>query len=184
MTWLSLAIGLIIALPVIAYVARPLFTPARLLYATDDSRLGDLLARKDTVLSNIKEIEFDHQTGKLNTEDYTQYNQRLRGQALSLLKRIDQIAPGAGDLDTQLEAAIAARRKVAAAPVSDAAAATAASVTEIAGTDDATTKQATEAGGAKEVVMQRSASFCHHCGAPVEPGDRFCRACGTRLREE
>ncbi|MGE5071906.1 MAG: zinc ribbon domain-containing protein, partial [Anaerolineae bacterium] len=26
--------------------------------------------------------------------------------------------------------------------------------------------------------------YCHQCGARAEPGDRFCRVCGTRLRAE
>ncbi|MGE5072107.1 MAG: zinc-ribbon domain-containing protein, partial [Anaerolineae bacterium] len=24
--------------------------------------------------------------------------------------------------------------------------------------------------------------YCHQCGARAQPGDRFCRVCGTRLR--
>jgi hypothetical protein len=26
--------------------------------------------------------------------------------------------------------------------------------------------------------------YCHQCGKRAEAGDRFCRSCGTRLREE
>lgn len=27
------------------------------------------------------------------------------------------------------------------------------------------------------------AVFCHHCGQPAQPGDVFCRKCGTRLKQ-
>ncbi len=30
----------------------------------------------------------------------------------------------------------------------------------------------------------KEAIYCHQCGARAEPGDRFCRVCGTRLRSE
>jgi uncharacterized membrane protein YvbJ len=26
-------------------------------------------------------------------------------------------------------------------------------------------------------------AFCHKCGAELQPGDRFCAACGTEVRE-
>lgn len=28
-----------------------------------------------------------------------------------------------------------------------------------------------------------AAAFCHHCGQPAQPGDVFCRKCGTRLKQ-
>ncbi len=30
----------------------------------------------------------------------------------------------------------------------------------------------------------KAAVYCHQCGARAEPGDQFCRVCGTRLRNE
>ncbi|MCX8061973.1 MAG: zinc ribbon domain-containing protein [Anaerolineales bacterium] len=31
-------------------------------------------------------------------------------------------------------------------------------------------------------VIPEGAVYCHHCGKRALPGDRFCRACGTKLR--
>jgi hypothetical protein len=31
-------------------------------------------------------------------------------------------------------------------------------------------------------VIPEGAVYCHHCGKRAMPGDRFCRACGTKLR--
>ena len=38
---------------------------------------------------------------------------------------------------------------------------------------------------AKANAAQNSAAagFCHHCGQPAQPGDVFCRQCGTRLKQ-
>lgn len=32
-------------------------------------------------------------------------------------------------------------------------------------------------------VIPEGAVYCHHCGKRAQPGDRFCRACGTKLRQ-
>lgn len=32
-------------------------------------------------------------------------------------------------------------------------------------------------------VIAEGATYCHHCGKRAMPGDRFCRACGTKLRQ-
>lgn len=37
---------------------------------------------------------------------------------------------------------------------------------------------------ASQTLAERAAVYCHQCGKRAEPGDRFCRACGTRLRRE
>jgi len=36
--------------------------------------------------------------------------------------------------------------------------------------------------GALTSVQRSSDVYCHQCGARAEPGDKFCRVCGTRLR--
>ncbi len=173
MLWLTIGLALLAAAVAVIYVARPLFAPARPLHETDDSPVGELMARKDTVLNNIKEIEFDYRTGKLNEEDYTRYNHRLRQQALSLIKRIDQLAPEVGDLEAELEAAIASQRvivdnKPLTVPAMGAAVKTAAAPS---------TAPATAA-----TVAPSNGRFCHECGAAVAPDDNFCGACGTKLR--
>lgn len=35
-----------------------------------------------------------------------------------------------------------------------------------------------------QMAAGETAVYCHQCGKRAEPGDRFCRACGTRLRSE
>ena len=40
-----------------------------------------------------------------------------------------------------------------------------------------------EPSGVQEITTE-NAVYCHQCGKRAEPGDRFCRSCGTRLRTE
>ncbi len=35
----------------------------------------------------------------------------------------------------------------------------------------------------KEAQAEESEIYCHQCGQRARPGDRFCRVCGTRLRQ-
>jgi hypothetical protein len=164
MLWLTIGLGLLVTVGAIYYVARPLFAPARPLQETDDSPLGELVARKDAVLLSIKEIEFDYRTGKLNEADYKRYNHRLRQQAISLIKRIDDLAPDVSDLEAELEAAIADQRQVADAVLASA-------------LPPAKLRQS-----ATSAANGSRPSFCHNCGAAIEPDDNFCAACGEKLR--
>jgi zinc ribbon protein len=36
----------------------------------------------------------------------------------------------------------------------------------------------------RKETQAKTEIYCHQCGARAEPGDRFCRVCGTRLRLE
>jgi hypothetical protein len=36
----------------------------------------------------------------------------------------------------------------------------------------------------RDEVTDGEAIYCHQCGKRAQPGDRFCRTCGTRLRKE
>lgn len=36
--------------------------------------------------------------------------------------------------------------------------------------------------GTRPPAASTAAQFCHHCGQPVDDGDRFCRACGTPVK--
>ncbi len=155
MLWLTIGLAILVAVVTIYYVARPLLQEQRSLQSTDDDALGELIARKDTVLLNIKEVEFDYRTGKLNEEDYQRYNVRLRQQAVSLIKQIEKLAPDIGDLNSELETAIAAERQVKSQP-------TATPVAQPASTG--------------------TPRFCHHCGVAISEDDNFCAACGTKVR--
>lgn len=52
---------------------------------------NDLVERKESIYSAIKEIEFDYQMGKLSDEDFKALRQQYKDEAVNLLKKIDQV---------------------------------------------------------------------------------------------
>lgn len=154
MTGLTFAIALALSLLAIGYVLRPLLDSRPMPIVPDDDRLTELLARKDSVMTAIKDLEFDYRLGKLTEADYQRYDQRLRRQAIAYMKQIEAIAPESTEMDATLEAEVARRRKT------NAAGAPRPPETILLCPDchqpiDATHK------------------FCPHCGASVTPDNRI-----------
>ena len=92
---LALVLGAALALAVVVFVARPfLREPAP---ATDrldepgelERRRLELVEERDRALAALKELEFDHRTGKITDEDYRREIGPLRQQAASALRALD-----------------------------------------------------------------------------------------------
>lgn len=98
------------------YIMRPFFKPD--VSGSDlPTPQDDLLAQKEALLEQIRSLEFDHDTGKLPDEEYHEQRADLVQQAADILRQIDALdsaesstTPSA-DLDDQIEAAVARRRK-------------------------------------------------------------------------
>ncbi len=168
MVVISLILVSIIAVLAFIYVAEPLRKPSTTLRADEDDELVDLIQRKDVVLRNIKEVEFDYHTGKLSEADYEAYNQRMRQQAIGLIRQIEKRSPEVAGLDAEMETLIASRRKTKTAVASS-----------VNGTPPAPAKSAAAA-----TVKETDVIFCHECGAKAKTSDKFCAQCGTALRVE
>jgi hypothetical protein len=56
----------------------------------------ELLAEKKALLRALKDIEFDHQMGKMSDEDAAQLQRYYRSRAIEVLKAIDTIEHGDG----------------------------------------------------------------------------------------
>lgn len=156
--WLTLILALLISLAALFYVIGPLVAKQPPLLQVEDERLTDLLARKDRAVRAIKELEFDHQVGKIDAEDYQRLNQRLSRQAITLIQQVEQITPASATLDEQLEAEIAQRRQA--------------------------KPPTTSTISAKPVNLPATAAatvtrFCTECGARIDTNFKFCANCGT-----
>ncbi|MBI4537432.1 MAG: hypothetical protein HY712_05695 [candidate division NC10 bacterium] len=70
----------------------------------------DLLARKEAALSALKELEFDYGTRKLSREDYEELRAVYRVEAAEILELMDRGGNPSRDLDTLIDAEVAAWR--------------------------------------------------------------------------
>lgn len=59
-------------------------------------RLDRLYARRDNLLSDIKDLEFDREMGKVSEKDFADISARYRREAVSVLKDIDFMQRGDG----------------------------------------------------------------------------------------
>jgi hypothetical protein len=63
------------------------------------AELQELLGEKQTLYVAIKELEFDHQAGKLALEDYQQTRRSYELRAVALMVQIDRLSEGSGTKD-------------------------------------------------------------------------------------
>jgi hypothetical protein len=91
----ALILGAVLALLAVLYVARPFLrepapTSDRLdeLGADERARL-ELVEERDRALAALKELEFDHRTGKVTDEDYRAEIGPLRRRAAEALKALE-----------------------------------------------------------------------------------------------
>lgn len=97
---LALVLGALLAIVAVLVVARPfLREPAPL-----DDRLGvlddlerrrlELAEERDRALAALKELEFDHRTGKISDEDYRTQVGPLRRRAAEALRALEARTEG------------------------------------------------------------------------------------------
>ena len=119
----GLLITLVLSLAALAIVARPLLRPARRERAAAENlrRQRDRLAAYyERVLTNIRDLDEDMATGKINQGDYEAEREAWAGRGIRLLRAQDQLERegclgGGGDdaarIDQAIEEAIAAYRE-------------------------------------------------------------------------
>jgi len=95
MGW-ALAVGAVLAVVAVFFVARPFLrdpTPAsdRLDELAPEARERLALAEeRDRALAALKELEFDHRTGKISDEDYRAQVGPLRRRAAEVLRALER----------------------------------------------------------------------------------------------
>jgi hypothetical protein len=93
---LALAVAAMLAVAIVVFVARPFLrdpSPAsdRLDELSPEARLRLTLAEeRDRALAALKELEFDHRTGKVSDDDYRAQVGPLRRRAAETLRALDQ----------------------------------------------------------------------------------------------
>ncbi|MFL5964317.1 MAG: hypothetical protein ACJ757_15645 [Gaiellaceae bacterium] len=100
MTVVAIVLGVVVAAGAVLLVAWPFLREP---VAVDDrldapgpeeARRLELLDERDRVLAALKELEFDHRTGKIGDEDYASQIGPLRRSAAAALRAIDGYRAG------------------------------------------------------------------------------------------
>jgi hypothetical protein len=119
---IEIVVGLLIILAVAAWVVMPL-RRARLTRAAIEStpaaqRLENLLFEREAALLAIRDLELDHEMGKLSDSDFAELDSRYRAHAIEILKELDalgvaapDIEPADASLDAWIERAVAEARQ-------------------------------------------------------------------------
>ncbi len=149
---LLLVVAFVVALPVIERKGRREMTMGE----TDR-----LIARREDVLTALRDLDFDHATGKISDEDYAPQRAVLVAEGTDVLKQLDSQGTRHRPKDDGIEGLVAARRR-----------------SKVAGAQDPIEAQIE----ARRQRKSASASACPSCATPVEAADRFCKKCGWTLR--
>ena len=90
----ALVLGALLAVAAVVFVARPLLRegPEETLETPEPRRL-ELAEELDRALAALKELEFDHRTGKVSDEDYRSMVGELRRAAADALRALDSGTP-------------------------------------------------------------------------------------------
>lgn len=152
-------IAIVAALVVVAYVAQPFFAPN---LRRDDGLKGReiaglqdrsaLLEERNRLYRTIKELDMDHQTGKVNEQEYADQRYQLMAQSVEVVQQIDALGQALPPEEDPIERAIRAAR-----------------------TGEPTVIET------PEPTAPAAARFCPQCGTPAKPGDQFCGNCGASL---
>ena len=111
--------------------------------------------RKLQIYAGIRELGFDYRMDKLEQADYDVEVERLKAEAIGVVRQIDELRRQPPRGPDELEAEIAAFRQQL--------------------DDPSTTANDDES-------KDEAGQFCTQCGTPGGREDRFCAACGNQLR--
>ena len=164
-------VSIFFTLGILIFVGLFLYAPfieRRAQHVTEDEQeLSALLAERERTLSSLQELESDYSLGKVPEEDYPAQRAGLLQTGAEILRKLDEISSqrAPDDKDTQLELAIASRRKNGIGK----------SAERI--DEEIESMISSRRMGRKE----KSVGFCPKCGKPVMASDKFCPACGKAL---
>ena len=150
MTTGSIFLGFALFVLVLIFLIQPLFMANR----EQPLRLGRreaLLLQKDALLEEIRQLDFEHETGKVPDDVHAAQRAYLVAAAADALAALDALPEAAAsattalpdDMAAQIEAAVARLRRQ-----------------------------------TPPAAANSRAGFCTQCGAPLDAHDKFCAGCG------
>ncbi|MBF0171205.1 MAG: hypothetical protein HQK87_08980 [Nitrospinae bacterium] len=79
-----------IALPLMGRFGRPAAE------GVTEGELSELLYKKDAVYTALKDLDFDHRTGKIDRADYEEMKRQFETDAMSVIATIETLQAGGG----------------------------------------------------------------------------------------
>jgi zinc-ribbon domain len=160
------SILLLLALLVLvgAFVASPLRNREhRQTPGEENIEISELLAERERILDALAELDFDNEMGKVPDDLYPMQREALVKRGAAVLKLLDERLPASVEAGKPA----VARSAPASAPV-----------------DDPIEALILARRSAKPIDIAKNdtkTKFCPNCGVKLQPGDRFCAACGQKL---
>ncbi len=106
----SILIAVGLALLVGAFIARPLLAPNQRTPIPPHLPTA-LIVERESILAALRELDFDHTTGKVADEDYAPQRAALVARGVAILQQLDELASAPSrSVEDQLEAEVRARR--------------------------------------------------------------------------
>lgn len=155
----SIFIGLVLFGAALVYVSLP-FRQKRLKRAGSATANVQPKKQRETILSALRDLDFDFKTGKISEEDYTPLRTRLMAEAAQCIEAEEKE-------EERLEALIQNRR---------AAQQQGAKCTHCDAPVEAGQRFCSKCGSA---VNNES---CPSCGKKIRAGDLFCSSCGNKIQ--
>ena len=109
----EIAVIVIMAVGLVVWVGEPLVRGRRVRDAAEDARrdaIERLILQKETLYTAIRDLDFDHQTGKVDAEDHAVLRHQMEEEAAVVLRDLDLADPSA-DIDFAAEQHILAYRQ-------------------------------------------------------------------------
>ena len=161
----AILIGITMLVVAVPIVIKPLLNDKSIESSNPaETGLDNLGDRHSELLLALRDLDFDHQIGKVTEEDYVALRESLLIQAATALETREKRD---AEQDARLEEAIRLRRE-----------------------KQSNTRTCGQCGAALEVADH----FCRACGNPTEttcpkcgekmhPNDLYCNSCGTKMTE-
>lgn len=163
----------LLVIGIIAFIAYPLFRPARGKLAASENALDALIAQRDATYDALRDLDFDFQLGKLSKVDYDALRDKYKARAAYILQQIDtltgmRVGTNGKDAEAQIEEQVAQLRR---------AKTTAAKEETLPRTPDAVEAEIARV----RALRKAGGGFCTQCGTPYQGGDKFCAKCGNPI---
>ncbi len=174
---MTLFLALLLTLLTLAFVVFPFYRRrAEGMELQNNGRLNELLSKRNTSYSMLKELEFDYKSGILAEKDYHELESKYRKKAINILRDLDG-AHNNQQIADEIEEQVKQLRLGKAGGSPDDLIEKEVKILRLrkgsqAGNTSAE-KQAPE--------LPWETHYCRNCGAKTRESDRFCFHCGANL---